>query len=258
MITFMNLIPCSSFFIRSARIAYGCDDCRANMENTLPISILTISLKSKVKGIADKLGIKQDILLIENINKYEGPDALGNAFFQAKVGIRAGRHFFWDLLSQPFGTFVIAHEISHIKNNDHFTALLITGIVHTVTTISIHILFPYSKHSILSAVVTAVAPMQIGLLAATIAFVIVMRWQEERADKTAMAICTKEEIQEGANWFKSHITKHLEYRNEKELTFFDSLWRKIKFDSIGNYRLDILHPPLTTRVKYMEDYASAL
>jgi Zn-dependent protease with chaperone function len=79
------------------------------------------------------------------------------------------------------------------------------------------------------------------------------RWREECADKLAFSVCSDEGKKGSYKLFEKIQKKQKAYRNESGLDYTSSLWRKIKVDHEGNSRLDLLHPPLSYRVRYLKE-----
>lgn len=82
------------------------------------------------------------------------------------------------------------------------------------------------------------------------------RLREKQADLMACNYTSDKEKLAYINLFNLDLIAlkdRLAYRNAPGLFYLEGLWRKIKIDSLGNSRRDFIHPPLTERIRYVQD-----
>jgi len=211
-------------------------------------------LQEKINKLTKKLGIQKEIELIEIEAFYTSLQALGSNVFPNKAGIAIDPNL---LKEMPFDMqeFVLAHELSHIKNNDLIKVNLYAGIVAAIVTAVAGILFPslnvrFSKRGMALSGYTSPAAI-IGSFVGLYAFVFFSKKYEEAADKMAFSVCSKEAQLEGINFFKICQEYHISNRKEID-SLLAKIWNKMMYTSEGDFRLDILHPSLSKRIQYLQ------
>lgn len=211
-------------------------------------------IELKVRELATKLGISKPVELIEIKGLICGAQAQGNAIFPGRIGIAINPELV-DELPEAHLEFLIAHELSHIKVNDIMWMGLVPGIVGTITTLAMNIIFP-SSATLFSNLICCISPATslaslIGLTVASVTFVIFSKWREECADKLGWSVCSKAAQNVAYNFFLTLQVKHIIHRNSQEGSFLSKLWRKFLITADGDVRYDIFHPSLKNRVNYL-------
>lgn len=210
-------------------------------------------IESKAQELAQKLGISKHIELIEKKGLMTGAQAQGIAFFSGRAGI-AIDPYMADEMSEAELEFLIAHELSHIKANDIVWMGAIPGIVGVITTLAMTILFPSTvvfSSTVATPILTSPAAL-VGLSVSLVAFAFFSRWREECADKLGFSVCSKAAQKAAPQFFEKIRTVQIEYRNNEEGSCFSKLWRKFLITEAGDFRFDVLHPSLKTRIKYLQ------
>lgn len=203
------------------------------------------SIEEQIKSLANKLGVTKEIELIEDENDIA--QAFGNAILPGKAVIGVNSQFFLNL-SAEMVEFTLAHEICHIKHNDNLTTPSVLILTCLVTTIALSLLFPCSAFFSLELAGNLVVSLVVGL----VAMVILGQRQEELADKTAFPICSEKGKIGAIIFFEASLSANIKDRNEMGISWMSSLWRKIIIDSDGENRNDLIHPPLKTRINYLQ------
>lgn len=212
--------------------------------------------ESKIRELANKLTLSKPVELREIKGFKGGAQAQGMAFLPGKIGITFDPELI-NAMPDAELEFLMAHELSHIKANDNLTLFLIPGIIGVITTLAMIILFPSSAHyfskldfpklSILGVTPAAT----IGLTVSLTTFIFFSRWREECADRLGFSICSESAQAGASSFFKEIRSDQLEYRNDQTVSVISRMWRKVLITKRGNFRLDILHPPLTKRINYL-------
>lgn len=206
------------------------------------------SLEAKMLFLGDKLGIKKNLVLTEVQDLMSGAQHIGNNFFQGPAYVAINPEVFNDI-SIGSQEFILSHELSHIQNGDMLSLGLIASAADIITNLAIAILLPH---------ISPVTPNimiyteHMGTLIGFIALVFFSQKQEKCADLSAMSICSKEGQEAAPRLFKLIQEKSLAYRNNPNISFLSSLWRKILFTSEGEHRLDVFHPSLKARINYLK------
>lgn len=190
-------------------------------------------IKQYLDTFLDQAQIRKDIKVIEVQSAVLQTSfaAIGTNYFlkgQAVVALEPG---IYDL-DRDASTFALKHEFGHIKHNDSIIGRLISGVAQ------------------LAAAVYTIAKMKFfpGLIITYLVHKIVLvarkRWQEIRADNFAIQHSSDEELLGGRRFFKALQQYNLSLRVSDE----DKLW----FSSTGEYRWDINHPSLQSRIEKIE------
>jgi|JI9StandDraft_1071089.scaffolds.fasta_scaffold16296_1 hypothetical protein len=187
-------------------------------------------LKVVLQPLLARAGVRRDLIIAEHLN----PGyccAQGTNFFtkgDAFISVMPG----FSEVDREACTFIVKHEISHIKNNDCFTISLIPAIA-SVAAFGVAF-FTFSRNP--ATIVT--------LLTGFVTNALFSRYCESRADDFAIAVSSPEELRGARRFFIS-----LQEVNKKS--------RKTAFDRVvvspsGEERLDILHPSTRSRLAKVE------
>lgn len=206
------------------------------------------ALEKKVHEVADKLGVKKGIEIIEVDCAHSLANARGNTLFPGKAGIVIDAQAFEDL-SREAQEFFVAHEISHIKHNDPLTMHILPGLSGAASTLAMMELFPST--ALFSAVWCSPASL-IGFAVGSATFIFFSRWREECADRTAFSVCSAEAKTAAIAFFEKMQVTNRQDRDDPNISFASSLWRKFLINGEGEARWDVLHPPLKARIDYLK------
>ena len=193
------------------------------------------TIKEELQPFLEKMGVREDLIVLESLRIGLGT-AYGTNFFtkgDAAIGVATG----FNKTDKDACRFVIKHEISHIIYNDCFT----TRFVPAVCTTAAAIFTTFTRRGSMLRITLATATAAIGILSYT-AF---SRYCEGKADDFAIAESSNEELKGGRRFFLSLQADHKKRRK--------TIWDKIRYSSSGEYRLDIEHPSLDSRIKKVED-----
>jgi Zn-dependent protease with chaperone function len=210
-------------------------------------------IELKIQELAQKLGISKPIELIEKKGLLTIAQAQGIAFFSCRAGIAIDPDIA-DVMPEAELEFLLAHELSHIKTNDNMWMGVVPGIVGIVATLAMSILFPSSIafSSIVATLILTSPAALVGLSVSVIAFVILSKWREECADKLGFSVCSDAAQKAAPQFFDSIRTAQIEYRNDEEGSYLSQLWRKFLITEAGEFRFDVFHPSLNTRINYLQ------
>lgn len=131
--------------------------------------------------------------------------------------------------------FIVAHELSHIKNNDLLTIPGIGFLVALSSSIALSTLglISFIPHVLAVVFITHIATA------------VFSQYREKIADQTALTICTKEEKEGAIQIFEAMQKEQLKIRNENMLG-------KLFISDAGEDRLDIMHPSLASRISMIQ------
>jgi hypothetical protein len=155
--------------------------------------------------------------------------------------------------------FVLAHEISHIKNKHY-----LKGLAFAVFICSSAILFSFFMPLYLAQLATSytffslLSNFKIPLLFLNLLLEIYlpfkyMKNQEKEADLDAL----KKVGSKGAiDLFEKLLKENIEYRKEvlENGSWYRKLLTRLAISSSGNDNFDIYHPKITDRIKYFKDF----
>lgn len=209
-------------------------------------------LETKIQEMASKLSIQQPVNLIEIKGLLVGAQAQGNALLPAKLGIAINPELF-NQISRGEQEFILAHELSHIKANDHLWGGVICGLVGALVTLALCLRFPSlstQPKSLLLKIVGSPAAI-LGQVAYLFAFTLFTRWREKRADLSGASICSDQVRLAAVQHFEKESTLLIAERNDSEGSFLSRLWKRILISPEGGVRLDIFHPSFKTRANYL-------
>jgi Zn-dependent protease with chaperone function len=227
MTTILNLISGSSVVLGalpgvfSWRLRFQKDDKLLSSNNRNLV-------ESKIKELAQKLELNKPIELIEKKGMHGTAQAQGIALFSGRIGVAIDPEIFVTLPETQI-EFVLAHELAHIKANDHLWMML-SGLIGTITTLAMSILFPSSAICFSSVILVGlIATSPAALVAVTvslIALIFISKWREECADRLGWSVCSEDAQKDAPKFFEKIRIENLELRNHKSLTKFGKLLMK--------------------------------
>ena len=92
----------------------------------------------------------------------------------------------------------------------------------------------------------------VGLSVSVIASVFFSKRREESADKLGLSICSDAAQKAAPQLFDAIRMLQIEYRNDKEGSDLSKLWKRFLIAEDGESRLDVLHPSLKNRIRYLQ------
>jgi Zn-dependent protease with chaperone function len=212
-------------------------------------------LESKIHELAQKLGINKPLELIEKKGLMGGGQAQGVAFFSCRAGIAINPDDVNEISEEEL-EFLIAHELSHIKANDLIWMGAVYGIVSVTSTLAMSILVPssaaYFSPMVMATFTISSPAAAVGLSVSFIAFVFFSKWREECADKLGFSICSGAAQKAAPQYFDAIRKSQIEHRNDNEGSYLSKLWRRCLITEEGEFRLDVFHPSLKNRIKYLQ------
>lgn len=212
-------------------------------------------LDSNVEEIKKKMGVQKKIEIIR-VQEFSGcAQAMGGNFFGVRAGIIIDpavfdADYFFKIPEDYMGLtddqqrFILAHEISHIKNNDVLKISFAAAIASVISAIALSLLFAPISVPVLTVI--TIASLIIGMAT----FLFVSQKCELKADREAFNII--ENKQEIIDNFQLILQDQIEYRNSDEGNLIAKLYRKIIISPSGENRLDIAHPSIKRRIKNLE------
>lgn len=253
MATFLNLLSGGMILtavvpgIFSWRLRFQKDDKHLNQNKRTRLEL-------KIQELAKKLEINKPIELIEKRNLWCGAEAQGLALFSCRAGIAIDP----DLVNAiPVDEleFLIAHELSHIKANDLISMGVIPSAIGVLTTLAMSLLFPATAANFSPMVAMLLIPSPaalVGVSVSAITFALFSKWREKCADKLGRSICSDAAKKTAFHFYDRVRRLQFEYRNDENCSFCSKILRRFLFSEDGDFRLDVLHPPLSTRIKYLQ------
>lgn len=212
-------------FFGSKRI-YKSDPIYTQLLDKLPGS----HIKNAMQPFLDKVGIREDLIVAENLNMGFCAALGTNIFRNSDAAILLAPGFYE--ADQDACTWIMKHEISHIKYNDTFTIQCVPSICQLAASI-----FGMRSLSFLPALGLAFI---VGFVSQTL----FSNWREAKADDFAIENSSDEELK-GARRISIAMQKmNIEERN--------TFWKRIAISASGNNRLDNLHPSTTSRIQKIE------
>ncbi len=212
-------------FVGPERV-YKADPRYAELLRALPGS----QIKGAMQPFLDQAGIRKDLIFFEDPN--EGlASALGtNMFKNGNAVVRVAPGFYEN--DKDACSWIIKHEISHIKHNDNFTMHFVPFVCQLAASI-----FGMYSLSFFPALGLAFA---VGIAS----FVLFSRWREAKADDFAIENSSDEELLGGRRTFMILQEMNIAARN--------TFWQRIAISASGENRMDILHPSLASRIQKIE------
>jgi len=244
-------------------------------------------LEDTIQKLAKEAGIKKTIILKESSDCDDTGGcaaAYGNSLLPGPAGITVSPSLF-PLLNEFQQEFILAHEIAHIKANDHLTLSLLTPLVFKISIFAVVALLGstaaisggFSLFSLLPPVLIYNLPRahKIAVIATFLFRTCLLRWRERKADEFGYKI---------SNWggkllsgsvfnllrrieVKSRITNLFNFMVEfgnsadaiKEGKFLTvnkiqhSVLSRFLTTEQGENRMDISHPSSQKRTKYLNE-----
>jgi Zn-dependent protease with chaperone function len=182
----------------------------------------------KTEPFLEKMGIRKDLKIKEKNGLFESVG--NNSFPSADAVIYIDRNLY--RIDPNACSFVLKHEISHIKHNDRCSACALAFIA-TLTALFL----TSSCNESLSADIVA--------FTGAITLFSAMCYQERKADDFAIRHSSIDELEGGIRLFKAIQKRYLEVRENSDLA-------KWLISSNGENRLDLMHPSLAHRIKKIE------
>jgi len=198
----------------------------AQVLGTLPGS----HIRSAMKTFLDMTGIREDLIFVETPNLGFCSAAGTNKFRNSDAAILVAPGFYE--ADKDACSWVMKHEISHIKHNDPFTMQCVPCICQLAASI-----FGMRCLSFLPAVGLA---FTVGI----VSHALFSQWREAKADDFAIENSSDEELKGGRRFLMAMQEMNIEERN--------TFWKQIAISANGDMRLDILHPSLTSRIQKIE------
>ncbi|CAF22787.1 M48 family metalloprotease [Candidatus Protochlamydia amoebophila] len=188
------------------------------------------NIKTELQPFFDRIGIRQDIIVIERLNLgFCG--AQGTNFFtkgDAVIWVAPKFH----KVDKGACHWVMKHEACHIKNNDCFTMPLIPAICSIAAATFSAFMMPIIPALLIT--------MSVGFIAQAI----FSQYREGKADDLAITESSVEELKGGRRLLMSLQQTNLESRT--------TIWKKLVISSSGENRFDFLHPSTASRLKKIE------
>jgi hypothetical protein len=197
-------------------------------------------LESKIKELSHKLGITKQIE-IKEVTGQQTATAYGCVFLPTVAGILIDPNFASES-SEAELEFVLAHELVHIQQNDIPWVLSLMSIAAVITTIALHIFFPTSL-ALMEGVKTG-----IFVTVLLVTRVVVAPGREEQADRLGFAICSRAAQKAAPLYFEKERMKNIAMRDYEQ-----SFFSHFTISEEGDDLLSFFHPPLTQRIKYLQD-----
>ncbi|MEI6242833.1 MAG: M48 family metalloprotease [Chlamydiota bacterium] len=197
---------------------------------SLPLQKQGEICQKELSSLLEKLHLKKSIQVRVNQTPY-GFGALGSFLFSGRKYISCcpNMHF----LDKNAWSFLIKHEISHLKNNDSFHYHL-SGLIITVASA---ILFPFIMPFRISLSLSFINPIH------SIIHHQYSKYRENKADEFAIENSTPEELKGGLRFFKNYQEIGKKVHDIGHWFFYSSK---------GDYRLDFTHPSVSSRVQKIE------
>ncbi|MBX9923255.1 MAG: M48 family metalloprotease [Rhabdochlamydiaceae bacterium] len=189
-------------------------------------------ISARLKPFLDQMGIRQDLKIKEQVN-LGFAEAIGTNYFtsgDAVIHTAPNLH----QIDPEASSFILKHEISHLKHNDSFTACAL-GLISALTALALTNSYDASR----SADITA--------FAGAIPLVSYKYYCEGKADDFAIANSSIDELKGGRRIFKAMQQLYLESRQKAS-------WKKLLISPQGENLLDALHPSLASRIQKIESH----
>lgn len=193
-----------------------------------------------VKDKSKLLNLNKEVLV--KFNDSEGAEAHGLNITNLPCGITVGQSNKLILNSDAEG-FIVAHELSHIKNNDFISIPVGSFLISEISSLGLSILIP--NYGFTNYVVSS--------LIGSVAYIIISKFCESQADKDALSVCTKDEKQGAVKMFSDYKTYILDIRNEESPGKLNDIIKKIVLTQDGDDRSDVLHPLATNRIEMIKE-----
>ena len=187
-------------------------------------------IKDAMQPFLDKVGIRKDLIFVEYPNMGFCSAKGTNMFRKNDAAVIIAPDFYE--ASNDACSWMMKHEISHIKHNDTFTMSCVPGICQFAASI-----FGMCFLSFLS---TLGVVYTVGLVSQSV----FSKWREAKADDFAIENSSDEELKGGRRLLMAMQETSLEERN--------TFWKRIAISSNGDNRLDFMHPSNSNRIQKIE------
>ena len=221
------------------------------------------ALEEKIQELALKMGITKPIELVEAPESALPFSSFGSNIIPLKMGIFISPKAMDELkLSDDECEFLLAHEIAHLQSNDEIKLTALRVVASAITTVALGIIFPDSLLFDFPLFITIPASLLIGPLslasiggfaAGALFSLSFVKQIEKRADLRGFHHSSPAEKQASPGFFQKFIGLQLGNRENPSDTALQKRLLSWIISPEGNNRLDVVHPPLTERVRYMKD-----
>jgi len=209
----------------SERVYKG-DPRYAQILSTLPSS----HIKSAMQPFLDKAKIRKDLMFIETPTLGFCSASGTNMFRNGDAVVMVAPGFYET--DKDACSWIMKHEISHIKHNDLFTMQCVQFVCQLAASI-----FGMCSLSFLPALGVA---FTVGIVSQAL----FLQWREAKADDFAIENSSDEELKGGR--------RILMAMQEADIAKRNTLWKRITISASGDNRLDVLHPSITSRIQKIE------
>lgn len=187
-------------------------------------------IKSAMQPFLDKAGIRKDLIFVETPNLGFCSASGTNMFRNGDAAVMVAPDFYE--ADKDACSWVMKHEISHIKYNDLFTMCGVPAVCQLAASI-----FGMCSLSFLPALGLA---FTVGMVSQAL----FSKWREAKADDFAIENSSHEELKGGRRFLMAVQEMSIEERN--------TFWKRIEISPRGDMRSDILHPSITSRIQKIE------
>jgi Zn-dependent protease with chaperone function len=193
-------------------------------------------IELKIKELSEKLGITQRVQIYEISGTSHGSAKAFGSLLSQKIGIVFERGFLQELTEEA-QEFVLAHELSHIKSNDHLSFGVVEIVSQIASTFFLKMIFSASKAE------------TIGFFISGWALSLFSQWREKCADANALLISSSG--LKGARDFFEHIKLlNLTFKLEKSQSPLSFLKDRM-IDRDGENLFDHFHPKMSKRMELL-------
>jgi Zn-dependent protease with chaperone function len=215
--------------------------------------------KELLGDLPQRMGITKEVRVVQATDEWGervNAEALGDQL-PSSIGpaiIRLNTATLNDAVSKRKNIeWALAHELSHIANNDLAFRPILFGISGTTMAISLRNLEAHTK---LAKLVRFCFRTNMIAGAAVVTILVTSQMCEKRADLEAFAVCSQKGKEAGLQLLREIQQEELAWA-EKELQDPTlSSWKKIiakrSYAFKGDNPLDLLHPRLSKRIAYLE------
>lgn len=207
------------------------------------------NLENKIANLSQTYGIGAKIKVIESPGWPSVAQALDTTFFPGKAAIVVDPFTIMSC-SEGEKEFLIGREIAHFKHYDTLGMSVVSGCLGIAATRILKIMVP--ALSVFSPLLNSSPAAFLGSLVGLVAISFFSRECERRADLLGFKLCSDENKNAGAEFYSKMQKNAILYRNEKGLSYWTHLWRKIMISEEGNFRLDFMRPSFSTRIKRLK------
>ena len=205
---------------------YKADPRYAQILRTLPGS----HIKHAMQSFLDKAGIREDLIFVETPNLGFCNASGTNTFRNGDAAVMVAPGFYE--ADKDACSWVMKHEISHIKHNDLFTMQCVPCVCQLAASI-----FGMCYLSFLPA-------LGLAFTVCIVSSVLFSQWREAKADDFAIENSSDEELKGCRRLFMAMQETSIEERN--------TFRKRVAISASGDMRLDILHPSVTSRIQKIE------